>query len=75
MYAKRLTMNQKLIDSLITVVQSLTNEERQIFEQKLFFDDSLISTLDIINLAEKSHSFDFLKDEPDIHTLEDGEPI
>ncbi len=68
-------MNQKLIDSLITVVQSLTNEERQIFEQKLFFDDSLISTGDIINLAEKSHSFDFLRDEPDIYTLEDGEPI
>lgn len=68
-------MNQKLIDSLITVVQSLTDEERQIFEQKLFFDDSLISTLDIINLAQKSHSFDFLKDEPDIYTLEDGEPV
>ncbi|MBF2057771.1 MAG: hypothetical protein IGQ45_11280 [Cyanobacterium sp. T60_A2020_053] len=68
-------MNQKLIDSLITVVQLLTNEERQIFEQKLFFDDSLISTRDIVNLAEKSHSFDFLKDEPDIYTLEDGEPI
>lgn len=68
-------MNQKLIDSLITVVQSLTNDERQIFEQKLFFDDSLISTQDIVNLAEKSHSFDFLKDEPDIYTLEDGEPI
>lgn len=68
-------MNQKLIDSLIIVVQSLTNEERQIFEQKLFFDDSLISTRDIVNLAEKSHSFDFLKDEPDIYTLEDGEPI
>lgn len=75
MYAVRLTMNQKLIDSLITVVQSLTNDERQIFEQKLFFDDSLISTQDIVNLAEKSHSFDFLKDEPDIYTLEDGEPI
>jgi hypothetical protein len=75
MYAVRLTMNQKLIDSLITVIQSLTNEERQIFEQKLFFDDSLISTRDIVNLAEKSHSFDFLKDEPDIYTLEDGEPI
>jgi hypothetical protein len=75
MYAVRLTMNQKLIDSLISVVQSLTNEERQIFEQKLFFDDSLISTRDIVNLAEKSRSFDFLKDEPDIYTLEDGEPI
>ncbi|WP_009546240.1 hypothetical protein [Crocosphaera subtropica] len=68
-------MNQKLIDSLITIVQSLSDEERQIFEQKLFFDDSLVTTQDIMNLAQKSHSFDFLKDEPDIYTLEDGEPI
>jgi len=68
-------VNQKLIDSLITVVQSLTDEERQIFEEKLFFDDSPISTQDIINLAQKSHSFDFLNDEPDIYTLEDGEAI
>ncbi len=35
-------MNQKLIDSLITVVQLLTDEKRQIFEQKLFFDDSIL---------------------------------
>ncbi|MBF2058561.1 MAG: hypothetical protein IGQ45_15440 [Cyanobacterium sp. T60_A2020_053] len=68
-------MNQKLIDSLITVVQLLTNEERQIFEQKLFFDDSLILTGDIVNLAEKSHSFDFLNDEPDIYTFKDREII
>jgi hypothetical protein len=68
-------VNQKLIDSLITVVQSLTDEERQIFEEKLFFDDYPISTQDIMKLAQKSHSFDFLNDEPDIYTLEDGEAI
>lgn len=68
-------MNQKLIDSLVTIVQSLSDEERQSFEQKLFFDNHLVSTQEIMNLAETSHSFDFLKDDPDIYTLEDGEAI
>jgi hypothetical protein len=68
-------MNQKLVDSLIAIVESLSHEERHIFEQKLFFDHHQISTQAIINLAQKGHSFDFLHDEPDIYTLEDGEPI
>ncbi len=68
-------MNQKLVNSLITIIQSLSEEERQMFEQKLFFDDNEIKTQDIMNLAEKSHSFDFLDDEPDIYTIDDGEAI
>jgi hypothetical protein len=68
-------MNQKLVDSLISIVQSLSNDERQIFEQKLFFEDSQVGTQDVINLALKGHSFDFLNDEPDIYTLDDGEPV
>ncbi|EPF19830.1 MULTISPECIES: hypothetical protein [Microcystis] len=68
-------MNQKLIDSLVTIVQSLSDEERQSFEQKLFFDDHQVSTQEIMNLVQTIHSFDFLKDEPDIYTLEDGESI
>ena len=68
-------MNQKLVESLVTIVQSLSDEERQSFEQQLFFDDRLVSTKEIMNLAEKGHAFDFLKDEPDIYSLEDGEPI
>ncbi|MGK7930786.1 MAG: hypothetical protein AB4041_05055 [Microcystaceae cyanobacterium] len=68
-------MNQKLVESLVSLVQSLSDEERQSFEQKLFFDDHLVSTQELMKLAEKSHSFDFLKDEPDIYTLEDGEAV
>ncbi|NCR98690.1 MAG: hypothetical protein GPJ32_12800 [Microcystis aeruginosa L311-01] len=68
-------MNQKLIDSLVTIVQSLSDEERQSFEQKLFFDDHQVSTQEIMNLVQTIHSFDFLKDETDIYTLEDGESI
>lgn len=68
-------MNKKLVKSLIAIVQSLSEEERQIFEQKLFFDEHQVNTQDIMNLAQKGHSFDFLNDEPEIYTLEDGEPI
>lgn len=68
-------MNEKLVDSLITIVRSLSEDDRQIFEQKLFFDDYPVSTKDIMNLAQKGGSFDFLNEEPDIYTLEDGEPI
>ncbi|MDJ0728549.1 MAG: hypothetical protein QNJ33_01010 [Crocosphaera sp.] len=68
-------MNQKLVDSLITIIQSLSEEERKMFEEKLFFDDHEVNTKDIMNLAEKSHSFDFLDDEPDIYTINDGEAI
>ncbi|MGK7943493.1 MAG: hypothetical protein AB4058_03400 [Microcystaceae cyanobacterium] len=68
-------MNQKLVESLVTIVQSLSDEERQSFEQQLFFDDNLVSTQELMTLAEKSHSFDFLNDEPDLYSLEDGEAI
>ncbi len=34
-----------------------------------------VTTQDLMNLAQKSHSFDFLNDEPNLYTLEDGEPI
>jgi hypothetical protein len=68
-------MNQKLVDSLVSIVQSLSDEERQKFEEELFFDDRQVSTKDIMNLASKGHSFDFLNDEPDLYTLEDGEPV
>ncbi|WP_107670614.1 hypothetical protein [Cyanothece sp. BG0011] len=68
-------MNQKLVDSLITIIQSLSEEERKMFEQKLFFDDNGINTQDVMNLAEKSNSFNFLDDEPDIYTIDDGEAI
>ncbi len=68
-------MNHKLVDSLITIICSLSEEERKNFEEKLFFDNNQISTQELINLAQKGNSFDFLVDEPDIYTLEDGESV
>ncbi len=68
-------MNRQLVESLVQIIQSLSEEERQIFEDKLFFDNHSLTTKNIMNLAQKSQSFDFLNDEPDIYTLEDGEPI
>ncbi|MEA5532830.1 hypothetical protein [Crocosphaera sp. XPORK-15E] len=68
-------MNRQLVESLISIFQSLSEEERQIFEQQLFFNDHQVNIQDIMNLAEKSHCFDFLNNEPDIYTLEDGKPI
>ena len=64
-------MNHKLVDSLITIIGSLSEEERKNFEEKLFFDNNQIRTQELINLAQKGNSFDFLADEPDIYTLED----
>ena len=68
-------MNHKLVDSLITIIGSLSEEERKTFEEKLFFDNNQFRTQELINLAQKGNSFDFLADEPDIYTLEDGESV
>lgn len=68
-------MNTKLVESLLQVILSLSNEERLLLEEKLFFDSSEPSTRDLIQLAQIGGSFKFLEDEPDIYSLEDGEPI
>ena len=68
-------MNTKLVESLVEIVKSLSEEERKIFENKLFFDTHEVTIKEIMNLAIKSHSFDFLNDEPELYTYEDGEPI
>ncbi|QSJ17901.1 hypothetical protein JYQ62_03295 [Nostoc sp. UHCC 0702] len=68
-------MNTKLVESLLQVILSLSNEERSLLEEKLFFDSSEPSIRDLIQLAQIGGSFKFLEDEPDIYTIEDGEPI
>ena len=68
-------MNHKLVDSLITIICYLSEEERTKFEEKLFFDNNQISTQELNNLAQKGNSIDFLADESDIYTLEDGESV
>ncbi|MBN3908822.1 MAG: hypothetical protein HWQ35_20400 [Nostoc sp. NMS1] len=68
-------MNIKLVESLIQVILSLSDEERSLLEEKLFFDLSEPSTSDLMQLAQTGGVFQFLNDEPDIYSLKDGEPI
>ncbi|MDB9311915.1 hypothetical protein PN462_02285 [Spirulina sp. CS-785/01] len=68
-------MNTKLVDSLVQIIHSLTTEERRKLEEKLFLETSEVSSEEIIQLTQHSHSFDFLENEPKIYTLEDGEPV
>ena len=42
---------------------------------KLVEDIPYPSAKELENLAQTGGAFDFLHDEPDIYTLEDGEPI
>ncbi|WP_243147577.1 hypothetical protein [Scytonema sp. UIC 10036] len=68
-------MNIKLVNTLIEIIRSLSPEERKILTQELLFDDSEPSNQEIMKIAEMGSVFDFLHDEPDIYTLEDGEPV
>lgn len=38
-------------------------------------DDDLPSSLELALLAEHGGAFDWLNDEPDLYSLEDGEPV
>ncbi|MCC5629803.1 hypothetical protein [Nostoc sphaeroides] len=68
-------MNIKLVESLIQVILSLSDEDRSLLEEKLFFDSSEPSTRDLMLLAQSRGAFNFLENEPDIYSLKDGEPI
>lgn len=68
-------MNIQLVESVYQVIQSLSDEERSLLEEKLYTNLPYPSQDEVIALAEKSNVFDFLHDEPDIYTLEDGEAV
>jgi hypothetical protein len=68
-------MNIQLVDSLVQVILSLSQEERTLLEKKLFFDESEPSTKELMQLAQAGNSFEFLQDEPDIYSIQDGEPV
>ena len=70
-----LCMNTKLVESLALAIQALLDQERSLLEQKLFFDSSEPSTHNLMQLAEIGGGFDFLQDEPDLYSAEDGEAI
>ncbi|MDZ8025059.1 MAG: hypothetical protein RMX65_019270 [Nostoc sp. DedQUE01] len=66
---------QSLIEFLVQVILSLSDEERSLLEEKLFFDSSEPSTSDLMQLAQTGGVFQFLNDESDVYLLKDGEPI
>jgi hypothetical protein len=68
-------MNSKLVESLLQVILSLSDEERSLLKEKLFFDSSEPSTRDLMLLSQTGGAFNFLENEPDIYSLDDGEPI
>ncbi|MGD1918955.1 MAG: hypothetical protein ACFCAD_08695 [Pleurocapsa sp.] len=68
-------MNTQLVESIYQVIQSLSDEERSLLVEKLYTNLSYPSQEEIIALAETSNVFDFLKDEPDTYTLDDGRPV
>ena len=68
-------MNTQLVESIYQMIQSLPDEERLLLEQKLYANFPYPSQKEFINLAESSNIFNFLHDEPDIYSLEDGESI
>jgi hypothetical protein len=68
-------MNANLVESLTQVILSLLPEERLLLESKLFHEDSEPKTVELMQMTQNNGSFDFLSEEPDLYTLEDGEPI
>ena len=68
-------MNAQLVDSLIQVILSLSADEQLAIANKLLENIPYPSTQELMQLAQSGSCFDFLHDEPDIYTIEDGEPI
>jgi hypothetical protein len=46
-----------------------------LLEKNLFGNIPYFSSNELIYLAEKGKAFDFLHDEPDLYSIEDGEPV
>lgn len=79
--------NTQLVNSIIELIESLPQAEQNLLTQRLFFDSSLISQTntseqmdypslqDVANLAQIGGAFDFLEHEPELYTLDDGEPV
>ncbi len=68
-------MNTQLVESLVQVIFALSSDERALLEERLFGELPYPSTPELIHLTGQGQVFEFLKDEPDLYTLNDGEPI
>lgn len=69
------TVNVQLVESLVQAIRSLSPAEQVLLEEKLWASLPEPSTLELMQLAEQGGAFDFWHDDPDLYTLEDGEPI
>ncbi len=68
-------MNTQLVESLVQAIRSLSVEERSLFDAKLYSEIPYSSNRELAYLSDHSAAFDFLNHEPDLYTIEDGEPI
>jgi tRNA U34 5-carboxymethylaminomethyl modifying GTPase MnmE/TrmE len=72
------TVNLQRVESIIQLIRSLPIAEQQLLERRLsgeLTEYPEVTTQEIMQIAQHGGAFDFLHDEPDIYTLEDGEPI
>jgi hypothetical protein len=67
--------NTQLVDSLLQVILSLPAAERALLEEKLFANLPYPSTVELAHLSYHTNAFDFLHDEPNLYTEDNGEPI
>ena len=68
-------MNTKLVESITQIIFSLSKDEQAFLKEKLFLELSEPSTEELMRLAQAGESLNFLHNEPDLYTLEDGEPV
>ncbi len=73
--AVNIPVNTQIVESIIQLIHSLPRAERELLEQRLLGELPELTTQELMYLVEKGGSFDFWHDEPDIYTIEDGEPI
>ncbi|MBD1830032.1 hypothetical protein H6F71_21915 [Microcoleus sp. FACHB-61] len=68
-------MKVQLVESLIEVILPLAADEQLGILGKILPNIPYPSTRKLVQLTQKGGSFNFLNDEPEIYTLEDGEAI
>jgi hypothetical protein len=69
------TTTTQLVDSLIQVILALSSNEQALLLDKLLGEIPYPSTTEMMHLADKGGSFEFWQDEPELYTLDDGEPV
>ncbi len=73
-----MAMNTQLVDAIIQMILALPTKEQTVITEKLFSELSELpepSTQELAQLSMQGNSFRFLENEPDLYTLDDGEPI